>query len=381
MNRETLEFTREHFRQYYVKAKISSPVSLEKREWGFIFFDPEVVHMRRHIAFQKKEDFRSYLKNLAPAHVYYSTAYYTNPDAPQMKEKGWAGADLIFDLDADHIKRGSYEIMLLRVKEELIKLLSMLTDELGFRESSIEIVFSGGRGYHIHIRDPAVSRWGSAERRELIDYICGTGIEPAAVLKFQPDPTGKNWKSRLLNSLKEYLLSLDDPDSGAIESLKSVEGMPKKIINRFLEQKEFLSATISSGDLSGEIIDPGLKTVISALLTKKEGYFQKILDEHAARADEPVTTDIKRLIRMPTSLHGGTGLKAMKLDWDHLQEFRPLNDAVAFDEREVRVELIKAFSGSFLENSYNFEKGPARVPESMAIFLFCRGYAELGGSI
>ena len=33
-----------------------------------------------------------------------------------MGEKGWCGADLIFDLDADHIVKGPYDQMLSRVK-------------------------------------------------------------------------------------------------------------------------------------------------------------------------------------------------------------------------------------------------------------------------
>ena len=49
-----------------------------------------------------------------------------------MAEKGWCGgADLIFDLDADHIVHGPYDLMLARVKEETEKLIAMLTVEFG----------------------------------------------------------------------------------------------------------------------------------------------------------------------------------------------------------------------------------------------------------
>ena len=77
-----------------------------------------------------------------------------------MDSKHWAGADLIFDLDADHIIRGAYDVMLTRVREETIKLLAMLTNRLGFSEKQIEVVFSGGRGYHIHVKDLAVRGCG-----------------------------------------------------------------------------------------------------------------------------------------------------------------------------------------------------------------------------
>ena len=58
----------------------------------------------------------------------------------------------------------------------------MLTEEFGMDPKSIELVFSGGRGYHVHVKDIAFRGWGSAERRELIDYVCGIGIDPALML-------------------------------------------------------------------------------------------------------------------------------------------------------------------------------------------------------
>ncbi len=69
--------------------------------------------------------------------------------------------------------------MLARVKDETLKLVDMLTDELGFSTKSMSLVFSGGRGYHIHVRDLEIREWGgSPERRELVDYVCGIGIDP-----------------------------------------------------------------------------------------------------------------------------------------------------------------------------------------------------------
>ena len=142
--------------------------------------------MRRHVGFSGRDELVDYIRNLVPQHTYYSTAYYEKPDAGTMADKGWCGADLIFDLDADHIVRGPYDQMLARVKEEVQKLLAMLTDEFGMDPKTIELVFSGGRGYHVHVKDLAFRGWGSAERRELIDYVCGIGIDPAVML------TGKN---------------------------------------------------------------------------------------------------------------------------------------------------------------------------------------------
>ena len=74
-----------------------------------------------------------------------------------MDEKGWLGADLVFDLDADHLEGAhdmTFEEMLAEVKVEFKKLLdSYLLGDFGFDEKDILIVFSGGRGYHAHVRD------------------------------------------------------------------------------------------------------------------------------------------------------------------------------------------------------------------------------------
>ena len=71
---------------------------------------------------------------MVPSHIYYSSAYYQTPGAPTMDTKKSTGADLIFDLDADHLVRGPYPVMLSRVREETVKLLAMLTEGPGFRK-------------------------------------------------------------------------------------------------------------------------------------------------------------------------------------------------------------------------------------------------------
>ena len=63
--------------------------------------------------------------------------------------------------------------MLELVKKETFKLMDFLLDDFGFSEQEIELVFSGGRGYHFHIRSPKVLTLGSAERREIVNYVSG----------------------------------------------------------------------------------------------------------------------------------------------------------------------------------------------------------------
>ncbi len=376
MKPATLEFVRQRFAEYYGKAPLLTPPSIEQREWGFVLLSPGYpeIHMRRHIGFPGKEDAIAYVRNLVPAHVYYSSAYYERPEAGSMKDKGWCGADLIFDLDADHIMRGPYDMMLARVKEETEKLLAMLIDELGIDRKAIAVVFSGGRGYHIHVRDIAFRSWGSAERRELIDYVCGIGIDPAAMLAGKT-PAGKGWQVRYRGTLLEYLQWLGTlSEKEALAHLAATPGVGKVTAGELFGERDVIVAELTHSP-SPVLLKKfrGLSQIVAA----EEGEFKKRLREKAALADEPVTTDTKRLIRMPTSLHGGSGMRVQPIEARDFASFDPLTDAVVFGTRDVRVDVTVPRPTPMLGSTYQLAKGITTVPEAVAVFLCCRGMAEI----
>src|SRR5229473_2467644 len=181
----TNNFLKAHFRRYYGRTKPTLPDRFGRREFGFMFWTAGIV--QRHLGFSREEDLRSFLSSRVPAHVYYSSAYYETPNAPTMEEKGWLGADLIFDLDADHLPNAakmSYPEMLEAIRLKILHLYDdFLRSDFGFDDKSMRIVFSGGRGYHIHVFYERVWPLGSHERREIVDYITGKGLEVDAVFR------------------------------------------------------------------------------------------------------------------------------------------------------------------------------------------------------
>jgi len=171
--------------------------------------------MRRHKSFSSEGEAIEYLRGMVPAHVYHSAAYYQFPGAGTMKEKKWEGADLIFDLDADHLpqKARSYAEMLANVKSETGKLLDFLLEDFGFGEDTIRVAFSGGRGYHIHVHDPRVLTLESPQRREIVDYLSGTGLRYEYF--FEPEKrvvidSGKFKKTEIESSKR--ITSFDDAE-------------------------------------------------------------------------------------------------------------------------------------------------------------------------
>ncbi|HOL42188.1 MAG TPA: DNA primase small subunit PriS [Methanospirillum sp.] len=382
MRPATRTFIKQRFTDYYSKARISAPSSVKEREFGFIFFEdryPDDIWMRRHIGFSSGEEMQEYIKSLIPAHAYYSTAYYRAPQAPTMGDKEWLGADLIFDLDADHIMRGSYEEMLRRIKEEALKLLDILDRELGVDMRTVRLVFSGGRGYHVHVQELAFRDFEPAERRELVDYICGTGISPSIMLNdWAPGRTG--WHDRFRLLLTRYLQQLSMKSEKEVKAeVSSLRGVGQVMAERFAVMIPELISLLNTNPSSILLRDQTVKTVFSALVTERESPLLPHIRDAAVQADEPVTTDVRRLIRLPGSLHAKSGFKVVPMEVKELYDFDPLIDAVVFGERDVIIESERDYSFSLLGSQYDIRKGRLKVPEAVGMFLCCRGMAEIGG--
>ena len=413
MNEKTKRFIKSKFQDYYRTAEIHLPPDFTSREWGFILFDemPEFV-MRRHKAFGSQGELQDYLSGMVPAHAYYSVAYYEYPNAPKMKEKNWLSADLIFDLDADHLPGApkSYADMLEHVKQESLKLYGFLNNDFGFAEEDIHIVFSGGRGYHFHIGTPAVRSLGSAERREIVDYVSGRGLNSSTlykkilmhggdcgagtqVYKGQMNSESKwvldnydtGWGKKVAEYIVKYLHdeSMKD-DKEMFKDLRQMDNFGKKTLKKMKKlasNEEMLQDILEKGrlDFRGfsenkfkEIIDYFIKQSI-----KEHGVLNSGSE---TQVDEPVTADIKRLIRLPGSLHGGSGMRVVALSISELETFDPFNDAVVFSDESVQLKVIKPFSVQMKGNEFVVEPGDdtIEIPEYAAIYLMCRGAAEYG---
>ncbi|MDD1728014.1 MAG: DNA primase catalytic subunit PriS [Methanospirillum sp.] len=382
MKAATLTFIRQRFTEYYGRVQITPPSSSGQREFGFIFFEgnyPDDIRMRRHIGFGSPEEMQVYIKNLVPAHAYYSTAYYRTPQAATMADKEWLGADLIFDLDADHILRGSYHLMLERIKEEAIKLVNVLDEELGIDMRTVRLVFSGGRGYHLHVQEIALRSFDAQERRELIDYICGIGISPGRMMSdFLPGRLG--WHQRYRSCLISYLQQMTAlPISEAKASLCSLRGIGDTRATRFMQQAPALLQQLETDPRMINTRDPTTIEILSILATEKESPLYAQVREAGIQADEPVTTDIRRLIRLPGSLHAKSGFRVTPLTVKELPDFDPLIDAVPFGDRSVVIDAPREYSVQMLGNTFPIIPGVQQVPEAVALFLCCRGMAEIAG--
>jgi len=410
----TLAWARARFSEYYAGSAVSPPEKLPRREFAAFPFAAEAM-MRRHATLRTEEEFRAYLRREAPRHVYYSSAYYRRPAEPTMAAKDWLGADLIFDLDADHLRGGEslgYVGQLALVKDRLRRLVDdFLFGDFGVDPALTTFSFSGGRGYHVHVRDERFLTLTSPERREIVDYILGIGFDIergidrhredvragrtiadsdefedrsargghlAVHLRLYP-PDTPGWPGRTTRAVLA-MLSRWEQDGAAVAFAEMVAagieaGTAKRWANLLVMRH---GAAKISGTLSLDVFGPRESIKFVEEMVRKTVEQAKV--EVQGETDAPVTTDIHRLIRLPGSLHGGTGFRVVPLTRDAIDMFDPFADALvpAAPGARTPVTLLSEAQYRFPGGKIGGKSGEAvELPTPEALFLVLRGEAAL----
>ncbi len=350
--------------------------------------------MVRPVTFSSADELSKFLFRKVPRHSYYSSAYYRNPEKPMKSpEKGWMGADLIFDLDADGIPGAeslSYEEQLADVKNEIIRLYDIfLQQHLGFSDKELYLVFSGGRGYHIHIRATRVLDMNSEERREIMDYVAGAFVDFEEIfpkrrvmrarsyteIPIIPGERG-GWKGIAASSAKSVIREMvDKSEKEAVEMMKSAgirRDVAKRIYERLYGEKAGYKRALENGSLDIFRTESEIKNFIKLIEYRAR-------QDYSVHPDIHVTGDVRRLIRLPGSLHGGTGFAVKPLSRDELEDFEPTRDAVPeiYGDESVTVKSDEKHKVRIKGRDFVI-KGSTDVPEYLAVFLLLSGRAHLG---
>ncbi len=363
------------FQRYYVeRSKAIFAPQVERREFMFMDFDDNV---RRYISFESLEELRAYLMRMVPKHAYYSVGLYDNPSS---RSRSMEGAELLFDIDSTDLgcdlcdrddlyacrscghesmrefsicpRCGSSKILRLdwlnehcieAALREVKKVLDILLGDFSIDERDLLVSYTGNRGFHIRVLAGGFIKLGKRERMEIVDYVRGRYFSPERIMKkteegyIIPDPSEAGWRGRFSRTL----LSL----------------FPDKVLKK---EKELL-AKISRKELRDVV--------------------NEMVERYSAGIDEAVTFDIKRLTRIPNSLHGKTGLRAMTLPLAEFEDFNPFINAVGLSEDPVTVRIehrVPEFR--ILDRNYGpFNPGEVvELPVHAAALIVLKGRGSIG---
>lgn len=377
---KSTELVKTLLKGYYSRVEDISPDSIEKREFGFGDFERKIAY--RHIAFKDWKGLRTYLSNDAPPFVSVSSAHYTHPDGRPMENKGRIGAELVFDLDASdlnlpcakvHGRSWVCDICLDSVKAETHKLIEdFLVPDFGFSEDEIGVNFSGNRGYHIHINNDVVFGMDSDERKSISNYISANGIEmrsffPSLGMKGRklegPRPADYGWGGKLARNVINAL----NTGVGELAAL----GVDRATANLLFRKRAEIILGITTGNWD------------KVSIPKKAEFWSKVLSSIAVRQsdsiDKNVSTDVHKLLRLPGTIHGDTGLIAKRLkSVSELSKFDPMTEAVAFGKGTHKVKVEASPKFEIAGQSYGpFSKAEAELDTPAAVYLILKRSAIL----
>lgn len=403
-----IAFLRRKFAEYYRSNldQVVPPAEMEKREFGFLVFKEKL--MIRHKGFRTKKELHDFILATIPSDAYHSTAYYENPII-EMGRKGWLGADLVFDLDADHIKtpckdvhdkwmcrdckllgRGTppdrcpqcknerfeednwlCELCLEKAKDEMLKLIDFLTNDFGVDRQSLHVFFSGHRGYHLHVRDETVKNLSDNERKEIVDYLLGLGILPSQHGLYQkgtilrgPEFKEPGWRGRLAQGTYETLTKM------SFEELTQL-GFRRGEVEAIQKWSDEAPSEVLEKSLWGAMARLGEKNWMKIV--------ERTVKDSSVQIDTVVTTDTHRLIRQHGSLHGKTGLKVVVVPLNDLESFDPFTTTVAM-KGEDTVHIKEAPKFRLGQESFGpYRDEEATIPSAAAVLLVCKRRAETVG--
>jgi len=286
--------------------------SIKKREFGF---DHNGLGPRdRYNTFNSIDSLGDFLKRRAPFAAYCSVSLYERPG----ERKNWERAELIFDIDAKDLPVKNCcddgmvcEVCLTRAKDIVMEIDTSLKD---LKLENVYHVYSG-RGYHIRILDTDVMGIGDAERGFILDYVrASVPVRDESKTKKGRDPTlystgyTRIFMSRFADII-EYAEQKDFKEFG-LSTIKA---------NQIIKNRNTTVKDLKRGSS---------RAIRKIIRDQKvyEKFEENIIVQISKFLDAKVTVDIKRILRLPSSLHSKVSMKCMVVK--DIERFNPLEDAV-----------------------------------------------------
>jgi DNA primase small subunit len=361
LNEGTRAWLRQAYKEYYFKGgdQIEFPDEIGSREFGYFPFGGGMV---RHLSFRSSGEALAEILKQSPSSVYCSNARYESPTMP-IDEKGWLGAELIFDIDATDIPtsckkshdlwycekchssgklprptkcakcggpsaefHGTCETCLDAAKAHALRVVDFLEEDFGVDSGAIRVYFSGNRGYHLHVFDKRFDALDQQARGEIAEYIRGSSL-----------PLSQTIASTLRRRAP-----------GALRGA----GWTRRITGYVDERRPTYGGTLQ-------------KLVSEAVSSQR------------AMVDASVTTDIHRVFRLAGTLHGNTGMAKTRVR--SIDKFDPQEDPVVLSAKPVmiRVEFHPRFRLRHKDFGPFMKPETAELPTYAAVSILTRGLGEV----
>lgn len=324
---------------YYAGADLFDFPAMSRREFAFQAWSAPGPSDRHH-CFPSTDVLRSITRIKKPKAVFASNARYLDPGHTKMDKKSNTGVDLAFDFDfgdlPEHELSDDFWTNMDAVAVHVRRLLDKALPALGFDPEDAIISFSGGKGFHVRIVNDSVLALSRNQRRNIRDFVRGNGLKDFDTFargkkggKYSPrfDPEVKGgWPGYYAEAAQTYLRTIhDSPKSIAIEFVKANLPLHKageKKGQKKTPSEDTIKEIVDTVQSKSSMLNGG---VLGRYFTKKNqmGLVRDSISRFAVlnngcAIDLSVTDDMRRILRVPGSIHGKTGLPCMLITQDEL---------------------------------------------------------------
>ncbi len=295
-------------------AAIINFSNFSTREFGFATLGGKFF---RNISFENPKTLIDFLVDRTPYHAYVGAVYNEPPSRETpIHTLEWVGHELVFDIDLNEYDavrqfvcdcQGADQVC--QRCWQLVNLAVHIIDEtlrLDFGMKDITWIFSGRRGVHGWVTDDLGFSLDQEQRMSIIDYLSvihgeaeKARIQDRMKLKydFRYRIEHTVFKYFLKNVRRKDLIDLGFSSSVASNILKQLDHQEGQIDENLLRNFNLRVAKINKYD--------------------------EILRRWVPRIDHKVSIDLRRLLRLPNSIHGKTGKTARILDPSNIFFFNP----------------------------------------------------------
>ncbi len=309
---------RDYYASEFDQNKLAQIVNFSDficREFGFVSLTGKFF---RNISFENPKALSDFLIDRTPIHAYIGAIFNEPPSRrTPIHMLEWKGHELVFDIDLNEYDAVRKYVCDCQGADQicthcwqLVNLAIHIIDEtlrFDFGMNEIYWLFSGRRGIHGWVLDNVGFTLNQEQRKSIIDYfsvIHGEGetarIQDRNQLMF-------DFRNRIEKTVLKYFLKgirrrKDLIDLG-FKSNKATEIMKQL---KFQEGK----------------LDENLARTVNFELAKINKY-DEIMRRWVPRIDHKVTIDLRRLIRLPLSIHGKTGKIVRIMNPSDIFRFNP----------------------------------------------------------
>ncbi len=296
-----LQALREYYNTHFSLDQYEQVVATQpygNREFGFLL--PGNVFIRNR-SFHSKQILLEYFQVNVPLSAY-AGAVYDQPLSPTLRIQNvqWMGHELVFDLDINEYdsvrvcgcKGREYCHQCWELIQEAAEVMDeTLAEDFGYKERIW--VFTGGRGLHCWVKDEKTFSYSPRQRDAVVSYMQMIH-DPKGQQRVDSLPSApKLLVSRIYSkTLISFLTRMDE------KVIAKATEMSKQRVRRLVkEAKEYQEGTKLSKPLGNWLKKGEEERILKAAILYRY-----------PRIDHKVSIDIRRVVRMPGTVHSSTGL-------------------------------------------------------------------------